>query len=119
MSENSNDDLSESRIQQDCAIWYNNTYCLAHYKPRCLIFAVPNENTPRLLQTGGLKGVSDLVAAHVEEGYMVRLIFAEIKTPTGKQRPDQKKFESHVTSMGFEYYIVRSLEEFKTIILNK
>ena len=34
----------------------------------------------------------------------------------GVQRPEQKEFQMQVEALGFKYYIVRSLEEFKSIV---
>jgi hypothetical protein len=45
-----------------------------------------------------------------------RLIFIELKSPTGEQRKDQKYFEALVTWHGAEYYIVRSLDELLNIV---
>lgn len=109
---------TESRIQQDCVRWYHNSYCLIHHTPRCLILSIPNEGSPRLAQIGALAGASDLLVLHVATGRPIRLIFAEIKTPTGRQSPAQAKFEKHVKTIGVEYVIIRSLEEFKNYILN-
>jgi hypothetical protein len=45
-----------------------------------------------------------------------KVLMFEVKTPIGKQSDHQKRFELEVKELGFEYYIVRSLEEFKNII---
>ena len=126
-------DKTESRIQQEIVIYFNNNYCLKHHKPRCSIFSVPNEGVMQLgnilrmrfkqinfediikkilfglISTGLKKGVSDLIVLMPK-----RVIFVEVKTPTGGQSPDQKDFESLVKNLGFEYYLVRSLQDFKT-----
>ena len=126
-------DKTEARIQQEIVIYFNNNYCLKHHKPRCSIFSVPNEGVMQLgnilrmrfkqinfediikkilfglISTGLKKGVSDLIVLMPK-----RVIFVEVKTPTGIQSPDQKDFESLVKNLGFEYYLVRSLQDFKT-----
>ena len=116
---------TESRIQQECAVLYRNTFCLAHHKPRCLIFSVPNELKPQFTQTGLLAGTSDLVVIHVCVG-SVRVIFAEIKAE-GKQSPAQVRFQERIRVLGetirhagiaglaVEYHLVRSLGEFQRI----
>lgn len=110
-------DKTEARIQQDCWIWYKNNFCLKHHNPKHVIFAVPNdssskEETMRKLATGLLSGVSDLVIIQPN-----RVLFIEIKTPTGTQQQNQKDFEQDVKLLGFEYHVVRSLDEFKKIVL--
>jgi hypothetical protein len=42
--------------------------------------------------------------------------FQELKIETGKQSEKQKEFESIVTNLGFEYKLIRNLEDFKTWI---
>lgn len=106
----------EDKLQQQIVIWFRNNYCLKHHNPRYQIFSVPNGGTRnkieaiKLKSTGLLAGVSDLIVV------MDRIIFVEVKTPTGKQSPKQKDFENIVKDLGYEYYLVRSLDEFKTII---
>ena len=59
------------------------------------------------LKTMGLRsGASDLVV--VLPG---RVMFVEVKTPTGKQSPAQVKFQQTVEALGHEYIVVRSVEE--------
>lgn len=109
--------LSEDKIQQDIVIWFNNNYCLKHQNPRCLIFSVPNGGTRNKLEaiklksTGMKAGVSDLIVVMPDI-----VLFVEVKTETGKQSDVQKDFERVVSGLGFKYYLVRSLDEFKIII---
>lgn len=110
----------EAKIQSECFIWYNNTYCLKFHEPRGLMFSVPNElggknaiSTALAKSTGLMSGVSDTIVI-LPNG---RLIFVEFKTSKGVQSKSQKEFEQRVTSHGYGYYIVRSFEEFKELIL--
>lgn len=110
----------EAKIQSECFIWYNNNYCLKFHEPRGLMFSVPNElggknaiSTALAKSTGLMSGVSDTIII-LPNG---RLIFVEFKTPKGVQSKSQKEFEQRVTAHGYDYYIVRSLEEFKELIL--
>lgn len=110
-------DKKEAKIQQEIFCWFNNTYCLKFHNPRMCIFSVPNdseskEETMRKKATGLLSGVADLIVLLPN-----KCIFVEVKTPTGKQSDSQKEFEQHVQSLGFEYHLVRSLDQFKKIIL--
>lgn len=108
---------SEAAIQQEMVVYYRNKYCLKHHKPRHLIFSVPNENTAgylvmrTLLLTGLLSGVSDLIVVKPN-----KVIFIEVKTATGSQSANQKKFQTTVEGLGFRYHVVRSLEQFKTAV---
>jgi len=112
-------DKTEARIQQEIFIWYHNSYCLAHHVPRCSIFAVPNdssskEETMRKLATGMIAGVSDLIVLQPN-----KCMFFEVKTDIGRQSDKQKDFENIVRNLGFEYHLVRSLDDFKNIINGK
>jgi hypothetical protein len=64
-----------------------------------------------LKATGVVAGVSDMIIISPK-----KIIFIEVKTETGKQSPDQKDFEQKVKSMGYDYFLVRSLDQFKAII---
>jgi hypothetical protein len=45
-----------------------------------------------------------------------RIIFVELKLEKGKQQKNQIEFETKVSALGFEYYLVRSLDDFKKIV---
>ena len=108
--------MSEDKIQQEIFMWFNNTHCLKHHKPRYTIFSVPNGGTRNIkeavkLKSTGLKaGVSDLIVV------MDKIIFVEVKTKTGTQSQKQKDFQKIVTDLGYKYIVVRSLNEFKDYI---
>lgn len=110
-------DQLESKIQSCIVSWYNNTYCLLHHNPRCIILSIPNGGNKTVREhitaraTGEYKGASDLLVIHFG-----KVMFIEVKDSIGKQKPDQIKFQQHVESMGLPYYLVRSLEEFKSIV---
>ena len=104
---------TESKIQQDCIMYFRNTYCLKHHEPRCMMFSVPNEGKNaieqmRKVQIGMLSGVSDTIIIMPN-----RVIFCEFKDDKGKQSDKQIDFQNRVELLGFEYWVVRSLEEFK------
>ena len=109
---------TEAKVQQEMVVWFRN-----HYQrkgiDKGIIFSVPNERAggfmamKDLLLTGLLSGVSDLIVVLKEE-----ILFVEVKNEKGKQSPKQKLFESQVNRLGYKYYLVRNLEEFKNI-LNK
>jgi len=108
---------SEARIQQECVMWFRNEHCRVGCDPKCVIFSVPNEGKnmkeqAAKIQTGLLSGVADLIVL-----FPGKTVFIEMKDDKGTQKPKQKTFEESVNSLGFDYYICRSLEEFKSIIL--
>lgn len=62
--------------------------------------------------TLGVPGESDLTV-FCKGG---QTIFLEVKTPTGRQSKAQKHFEEYVNSLGYEYYVVRSVEDALNIV---
>lgn len=106
--------MSEDRLQQQIVTFFNNKYCLKTAKNRFLIFAVPNGGSrniveaKKLKQTGVLSGVSDLIIVSPN-----KTTFVELKLLKGVQSKTQKDFESRVNSLGFDYVVIRSLEDFK------
>ena len=42
-----------------------------------------------------------------------------VKTEKGKQSDKQKEFQATVENLGFDYFVVRNLDEFKQKIKNK
>jgi hypothetical protein len=78
-------------------------------------FSVPNEatrNNSKYIQSGVLAGVSDLICVNNGE-----VLFIELKDYKGKQSEKQKEFENKIISQGLKYYLVRSLDEFKKIVI--
>ena len=95
--------------------WFTNNYCLDFQKPQCVIFSVPNElagsNAMATMQakSGGLlAGVSDLIILIPN-----KIIFVEVKTETGTQKDPQIKFEKNVNNLGFDYWLIRSFNDFE------
>jgi len=118
---------TEDNLQSEAYLWINNTYCLAHHTPRLTCFSVPNGGTrnpveAKKLQATGLRpGVADFLVCMppLPNDRYGRLLFIEFKLPNGVQSDVQRKFQSTVQALGFEYKIIRSLEEFKEYILCK
>lgn len=61
----------------------------------------------------GGPGGADLIGC-----YRGRFVAVEIKTPTGRQSPDQKTFQQLVESKGGTYVILRSVDEALAWIAN-
>lgn len=81
-------------------------------------FSVPNEGSTSAIRTSHLKamglksGVADLILLF-DGG---RTVFLEVKTEDGRQSDTQKRFEERVKYMGFDYHIVRSVDDVKIIV---
>lgn len=102
--------VTESKIQQDCFMWYSNTFARHNIG---IMFSVPNESIgsqQRKVNTGLLRGVSDTIIIH--KGICM---FVEFKTLTGVISPYQKQFKEKVENQGLKYYLIRSLEDFKQL----
>ena len=104
---------SENYMQAQIVQWYWNNYCLASHEPRSIILHIPHENQHRLSNLGVYAGCADLFISH--KGLP---LWVEVKTPTGKQSPNQIKFQSHAVQCGMKYILIRSLEDFKELIIN-
>jgi hypothetical protein len=88
------------------------TFCR---KNDIICFSVPNEatrNNSKYIQSGVLAGVSDLIV--INNG---KILFIECKDYKGRQSDKQKEFENIVSLQGFKYFLVRSLDEFKKIVI--
>lgn len=111
--------MTEQQIQKEIFQYFQNKYCLKNQNPKCSIFAVPNGGSRNMLEainlkaTGVVAGVADLIILMPN----AKTIFVEVKTEKGIQSDKQKDFEKTVTDLGFKYYLVRSLEEFKNLPL--
>lgn len=76
-------------------------------------------NTPRnkidgarLKAMGMVAGVSDMIYLRVN----LSPLCLEFKTDTGRQSPDQVRWQSVAESLGCEYRIIRTFDEFKSAI---
>ena len=84
------------------------------------MFAVPNELGTNNALTTMLSKATGLLS-FVPYTFLIlptkHLIFVEFKTDIGKQSPAQKDFEKRVTNLGYKYFIIRTFDEFKKIII--
>ena len=109
--------ISENKIQQEIYQWYNNTYCLKNHTNRGIIFSIPNGGTRNVREamtfksTGLLKGASDLIVIFPNG----KLCFVELKMIKGVQSAEQKDFEERISKAGYEYHLMRSLDQFKIL----
>lgn len=106
---------SEDALQQKCIFWFHNEY--PHL--RGLLFSIPNggdrsgKEGKTLRLTGLMPGVSDLIFLYRTQAYLI-----EIKTNsiTSKQTKPQQKWQEIVEYQGFNYFIAKSLEDFRRLM---
>jgi len=85
-------------------------------------FAIPNggrrslREAARLKKEGVMPGVSDAFLAIPKNNYAG--LWIEFKTGTGKQTDYQKTFEKNMLNAGYDYKVVRSIDEFLHVLTN-
>ena len=97
----------ESEIQQSAVSWFRYAY------PSYIIAAITNGGSRNVLEASNMKregvlaGFSDLIviADH-------KVLFVEIKTPSGRQQQSQREFQHRVEVLGHRYVVCRSLDDF-------
>lgn len=108
----------EHILQAACVQWFRLQY--RHLAP--LLFAVPNGGARSKATAGKLKaegvvpGVADLLLL-VHNGTSHGLAI-EMKTPRGRQSPEQKEWGLLVSAHGYRYEVCRSFDDFQAIIEN-
>lgn len=100
----------EAELQKSLVNWFRCNF------PDYIIFSVPNEaayrNSARFHATGMLNGAPDLVCL-LPYG---KTLFLEVKTSTGKQSTPQKVFEFSAKNLEHQYYIIRDLQDLKSVL---
>lgn len=108
----------EDQIQAQCYQWWHNTY--PHY--RGLLFAVPNGGhrdkvtANKLKATGVVPGIPDMLFMGVPGGKHGPAGI-EFKTPTGGMSSEQKGIREVWSTVGLTVYIVRSFDQFQSLVL--
>jgi len=105
--------MSESKIQQECFMWFHNSFP----ELRMRLFMNYN-NPPNKIQGAILKGMG-LVAGVADMSLLVpdgKIAFIEFKTSEGRQSPKQIEFQTVCDKLGTPYHIARSLQDFQNII---
>jgi len=104
---------SEAELQKACVRWFDDNIKIS----QAFLFSVPNGGSRHKLEAISLKkqglrpGVSDLILLVQDNS-----IFLELKFKNGKQSEHQLFFEKVVNALGFNYYIIKSLDEFKAVV---
>lgn len=104
--------MSEEKIQSDCCVWFWNSFP----GERRMLFHADNNSVNQIVGAkkkalGVVRGVSDLILVFND-----KVIFIELKTSTGTLSEEQKDFSKKVKDRGHCYIVVRSFEQFKSII---
>jgi VRR-NUC domain. len=108
---------NESHLQTACVNWFRLQY------PEYQMLLEASLNGARLTETqakvwkanGMVAGVSDLKLLLPNRSHPFLCI--ELKTETGRQSPDQKKWQHEVENIALaRYAIVRSVDEFMELI---
>lgn len=110
----SEQDYNEDRIQQECYLWFHNTF--PHFRGLLCYNLNNSANKIQATKNKGMglqKGRSDMVFYYNGKAYMI-----EMKTEKGTQKIDQIKWQSVVESQGFTYRIARSKDDFQKIIFH-
>ena len=107
--------MSEDQLQAHCHTWHWNTYptergrlFMVHNTPRNKI------DGARLKAMGMVAGVSDMIYLRYDRAPLC----LEFKTEVGRQSPEQVRWQQVAESLGCEYRIIRSFDEFKEAIRN-
>lgn len=108
----------EHRLQKSMVEWFR----LKYPSMRHNLFAVPNggrrdaTSGRRMKEEGVLPGVADLILLIGNRFYGALLV--EVKTAKGRQSDFQIEWESKITADGYKYVVVRSLDEFISVVEN-
>jgi hypothetical protein len=109
--------MTESQLQQTCFMWFHNE---AYKDQRGRLYHNYN-NPPNAIQGAMLKGLG-LTKGVADLTYLLpdgKMLFIEMKTEIGIQSKEQIAWQELVESLGFEYVICRSFEQFKELINSK
>jgi len=72
-----------------------------------IVIHIPNQySRGRIRDAGFVSGAPDLIV--LKKG---RVWFLEVKTKTGWVRPSQKLFAERLRQQGFDYFVVRNLDD--------
>ena len=116
----------EHSLQVCCVHWFR----IQYPEYATLLFAVPNGGArnaitgARLKDEGVTAGVADLILLlpqwfttwRGEKGCKYAGLCIEMKTPTGRQSPEQRAWQAAVEAKGYKYAIARDVLGFVKII---
>lgn len=104
---------SEGRLQQNIFTKHWNQY----KAERRLLFAINNNSHnaikgAQMKSLGVVAGISDMIYINPRKE---KPQFLELKVKGGRQSENQKDFEAKVTGLGYEYHLIRSIEDFNEV----
>jgi hypothetical protein len=103
---------TEEALQAACYMWAHNSIPEIR---GLLCYNLNNSSNKRMAGVNKAMGLqpgrSDLVLY-----WRGRAIMIEMKLPSGNQQPEQKQWQCKIEANGFEYHIIRTLEQFKELI---
>ena len=106
-----NSHFSEHTLQLECIAWFRNEY--ERHKKGCIV-PVVNELAYKRKDVVIKEGCSDLIVF-----LPGKALFFELKVRYNTQQDNQIEFQKLVESLGFDYHLIRSLNEFQNILLKE
>ncbi len=106
----------EDDLQMQCVAWFRWQFPTL----RRLLHHSPNggrrdaREGARFKQMGVQAGFPDLILLVASNGS--HGLFIELKTKVGRQSDSQKEYQSLVESQGYNYVVVRSLQQFTAVV---
>lgn len=102
----------ESKIQKICVRWFRLQYpeFIIHHSSNHKITKQQGANDKLLGYTAGYPDLTIIIPNKV--------LFIEVKAPTGKQSDKQKEIETRLKKLNHDYFIVKSFNEFMEIVTN-
>lgn len=112
----SNPQMTEDRIQQECSMWFKNTY----KEHRNKFFMIHNGGTKKKARAaldvsmGITKGVPDCQLVMGRRGYFG--LFIEFKTETGKLSSVQSEVIAEFIKENYFVSVIKNIDDFKKLI---
>ena len=109
---------TESNLQRQCVSWFR----LQYPADVLMLFAVPNGGgrsvvEARIMKEEGVTaGVADLLLLEARGGWGCLCLEMKTKKKWSRQRDSQKAWQEAAERAGNRYVVVRTLEEFQTIV---
>ncbi|MCD8312644.1 MAG: VRR-NUC domain-containing protein [Bacteroidales bacterium] len=107
----------ESELQRKCVKWFR----LQYPQFARLLFSVPNGGARNRVEAaimkgeGTVAGVADLLLllpSYSRDEASRHGLAIEMKTPKGRQSPEQKEWQKEIEDWGYGYVVCRSLDDF-------
>jgi len=99
--------MTEHTLQLECISYFRNQF---ERYGKGVIIPVLNELASKRKDLVICLGCSDLII--VMNG---RILFCELKVGYNSQQENQKRFQSTVQNLGYEYHLIRSLTDFQSL----